>query len=107
MGRALDQACYVEDYVDFWFEGAILRALTTPEVDLPRGSSHAPDKSESSPIQSLIGASVAGVVIRERQECVVTFTNGARLRIPLDASARVGPEAMHFLPVKGGPLYEW
>lgn len=102
----LSAVAFVRDYVEFHFDGMILRALANPSL-LVDGEQHVfPRSGSRDALCSLIGQVVESVSIGE-QQARFEFSNGAKLCISLDEKDREGPEAMHFLRAVGGPLEVW
>ncbi len=106
VGEQLNGVCFVMDYVEFTFNGPILRALTPPVVrtacrDLSFGE---PGSFEA--LYSLIGAQVSRV-IESDDELGLIFEDGRQVIIPLRDELRSGPEAAHFVPGPDAPIVVW
>lgn len=96
VGEELNIVAFVMDYVEFHFNGPVLRVLVNPTVDIDGASWTFPQASSRDRLCQLIGRTVGAVSAVEDVAIELSFTDGARLRIPLDRSSRAGPEATHF-----------
>jgi hypothetical protein len=106
VGEELNTVSFVMDYVEFGFNGPVLRALTSPIVDIGGERPRFPAPGSRDALCDLIGRTVRAVDEREEISLTLELTGGARLTIPLDYASRVGPEAMHF-HCPGAPLMVW
>lgn len=107
VGEELNAVCFVMDYVEFHFNGPLLRALSNPVLEKGKERHAFPAPGSRDALCSLIGATVVEVDVRDEVAIEIGLSSGHVLRIPLDQSARIGPEAAHFLPGVGGPLQVW
>jgi hypothetical protein len=96
IGEELNIVAFVMGYVEFHFNGPVLRALADPIVVIDRVSSRFPEAGSRDQLCRLIGKRVAAVSVVDDVAIEVSFNDDARLRIPLDAQSRVGPEAANF-----------
>jgi hypothetical protein len=106
-GEELNGVAFVMDYVEFHFNGPVLRALTNPVF---QGTQRVefPDAGSRDALCSLIGSTVESVEVREEDAIRLTFTDGRMLIVPLDEESRVGPEAATFQTGrKNSPLDVW
>src|SRR5688500_13837073 len=107
VGEELNAVCFVMDYVEFHFNGAVLRALESPMLLGAESLIVFPEPGSRDALCSLIGASVAAFQVIEGKAIDVRLDNGFTVRVPLDREARVGPEAAHFVPGASQPLQAW
>jgi hypothetical protein len=107
IGEQLNAICFVMDYVEFHFNGPILRALSKPVVERAAERHIFPAVGSRDALCSLIGDEVVSVDVREEDAIELRFSSEQVLRIPLDARNRTGPEAAHFLPAAREPLQVW
>lgn len=107
VGEEISGVCFVRDYVEFHFDGPILRALNNPILD--SGELHITfgDPGSRDALCSLIGSEVKSVVARDGDLIQLTMTSGQILIIPLDEASRVGPEGAHFVPDLEGGFEDW
>jgi hypothetical protein len=98
VGSQLNTVAFVMDYVEFKFNGPILRALTDPIVDTGTSRHLFPSAGSRDALCELIGSDVRSVVVRPRDRIEVDTDRGAKLIIPLDEESRRGVEAAHFVP---------
>lgn len=105
VGEELNTVAFVMDYVEFQFNGPVLRALTNPIVQATGSLTRFPEAGSRDALCSLIGLEVVAVQIRKDDRIDVVMDGGRVLTIPLDAKSRVGAEALHFVPAaKNGTL---
>lgn len=108
IGEALSGVAFVLDYLEFHFDGMVLRALTAPTLTLGSGIQYTfPDAGSRDALCSLIGHTVEALTVEEDVNIGVTFSGGARVDIPLAPEARSSPEAAHFVPALNQPIAVW
>lgn len=105
VGEELSSVCFVRDYVEFHFDGPIVRALSLPKVTVG-GKCFLPDTPGwRDALCALIGRKV-----------VAASPDGGVFLLSLegDASAEVSltptgnaVEALHFVPTGQGPMQIW
>lgn len=107
VGEELNAVSFVMDYVEFHFNGPILRALTNPVVVVRGERFGFPAPGSRDALCSLIGEKVQSAQVLPGQRIELT-TGNCTLVIPLDQDSRVGPEAAHFVPTRkdGTPRVE-
>lgn len=105
VGDELSAVAFVRDYVEFHFDGPVLRALSDPLVRTDAGDeAQFPDPGSRDALCALIGRTVQAVRVASRQDSptkddrIEFDVNDATVVIPLGADRRVGPEAAHFIP---------
>jgi len=107
VGEELNGVCFVMDYVEFHFNGPVLRALGRVKVRTRLGEAAFPGPGSCEALCELIGAVVREVQIKEDAEIFLSFIDGEELRISLAEADRVGPEAAHFVPGPNLPIQVW
>jgi hypothetical protein len=98
VGEELSAVAFVRDYVEFIFDGPVLRALTNPVFEADGLRVQFPDPGSRDALCSLIGAMVRELTIRYDDRIELRIDGGHTLTIPLDAASRLGPEAAHYVP---------
>lgn len=98
VGEQLNTVAFVMDYVEFKFNGPVLRALTSPSVLSGEMRFRFPEPGSRDALCSLIGSEVLAVTITEGERIEVAVDTGQTLTIPLDDESRVGIEAAHYVP---------
>ena len=98
VGEELNIVSFVMDYVEFHFNGPVLRALTNPIVELNGGRWQFPSEGSRDALCALIGREVEVAVHRSHDRIELRLGQHATLTIPLDDASYVGPEAAHFMP---------
>ena len=98
VGSQLNTVAFVMDYVEFKFNGPILRALSNPIVEIGTSRHLFPSAGSRDAFCELIGSDVRSVVVRPQDRIEVETDRGAKLIIPLDDESRRGAEAAHFVP---------
>lgn len=108
VGEQLNIVAFVMDYVEFHFNGPVLRALTHPLLNTGREQFAFPLPGSRDALCTLIGTGVASVDVQEDRWIRLEMADGKSLTIPLDQEARVGPEAAHYVPAneRGDPQVE-
>lgn len=101
-GEPLSAVAFVQDYVEFHFDGKILRSLTAPLLQLGKESFQFPMPGSRDGFCSLIGQKLTSFTADQHEmstdgsRITLNFESGAVLTIPLDRKSRRGPEAAHF-----------
>lgn len=103
VGEQLSAVSFVMDYVEFHFDGHVVRALTNPRVGLAGSDVSFPHNGSRDALCALIGAVVAAVRFEENVALRLSFAEHGELLVPLDARAMQGPEALHWCP-RGEPM---
>jgi hypothetical protein len=98
VGEQLNTVAFVMDYVEFEFNGPVLRALASPSVQSGEVRVRFPESGSRDALCSLIGSEVLAVTITEGERIEVAVDTGQTLTIPLDRESRVGVEAAHYVP---------
>ena len=107
VGEEISAVCFVRDYVEFHFDGSILRSLSNPSVSVDGGRHRFPEPRSRDALCRVIGSTVREVKLEEGHALTLTTTNDLEITIPLDAENLRGPEAMHFVPQLNGPIQVW
>lgn len=107
INEPLSAVAFVQDYVEFHFDGKILRSLTNATLISDGETRTFPEQGSRDAFCRLIGRSVERVNVEEGYRIEVAFGGGAILVIPLEPSALVGPEAAHFVPGENQPIDVW
>lgn len=105
-GEELNAISFVMDYIEFHFNGPVLRALTDPAIETPKGKFVFPALGSRDAFCSLIGKKVREVVVEEERAVILAFEDGSRIVIPVDEKSYKGPEALHWCPLNG-PMQVW
>lgn len=98
VGDELNIVAFVMNYVEFHFNGPVLRALTDPIVEHDGVRRRFPEPGSRDALCALIGTEVESVALEEGDHIELRTNRGHTLTIPLDSNSRVGPEAAHFVP---------
>lgn len=107
IGETLSGVCFVMDYVEFHFDGAIVRALNYPILETRGVATTFGEPGSRDALCSAIGTLVEAVAIREKEAIEMRLSSGQVLRIPLDEGSMLGPEAAHFVPGPDQPIEVW
>lgn len=99
VGEELNAVSFVMDYVEFHFNGPVLRALTNPVITVRGERFRSPEPGSRDALCLLIGERIRSVRVVEDAQ-VELSTRHATLSIPLDSASRIGPEAAHFVPAQ-------
>ena len=106
-GEELSAVSFVHDYVEFHFDGPVLRALTNPRVEVGGETTSFPEPGSRDRLCALIGRAVHEVDARDGVHIRLAFEGGATLTLPLDEASHVGPEAAHFQSHLTAPVQVW
>ena len=106
---SVSSVCFVMDYVEIHFDGPILRCLSDPILVTDAEEWTFPEAGSRDALCSLIGQRAQEVKLDDARAMEMRFESGVRLIVPLDLDATKGkgPEAMHFVPIVGGPIQVW
>ena len=108
VGEELSAVSFVRDYVEFHFDGPVLRALTNPIVCDAKAQHRFPDPGSRDALCGLIDSVVSQVTVEPGFAIELRFVRNTVLSIPLDDAARRGPEAAHFMgELIHSPLDVW
>ena len=94
----LNTVAFVMDYVEFGFNGPVLKALTNPVVESGGRHYRFPESGSRDALCSLIGSDVSALVIKEDDRIELVLKRERTLTIPLDRASRRRIEATHYLP---------
>ena len=106
-GEELAAVSFVRDYVEFHFDGPVLRALTNPRVEDGGTTAEFPAPGSRDAFCALIGRTVRSVDAQDGVHIRLTFEDGAVLTVPLDEASRLGPEGAHFQATLTAPVQVW
>jgi len=100
VGEQLNAVAFVMNYVEFTFNGPVLRALTDPIIEGDGLRHQFPEPGSRDALCSLIGSEVAAVLIKGEDRIQLKFSGERVLTIPLDPDSRLGRgvEAAHYVP---------
>jgi hypothetical protein len=107
IGEPLSGVAFVQDYVEFLFDGRIVRALTSPSVTLGDTVHEFPNPGSRDAFCSLIGRVVEEITVERDDAITILLSEGASVSIPLSSEHRSGPEAAHFVSGLNRPIQVW
>jgi hypothetical protein len=102
VGSELSGICFVRDYVELHFDGAILRSLSEPIVVMQSSQWRFPEEGSRDALCRLIGRVVDNAA-EHPDRLEISFGTSAAVEIP-KASHDAGPEIAHLVPSRGGRL---
>ncbi len=105
--QPMSAVSFVHDYVEFHFDGRVLRALSSPTIAIGESSARFPEPGSRDALCAVIGRNVVSVMVRDGDLIELRFDGDAAIRVPLAADARVGPEAAHFVSGDNQPIEVW
>ena len=94
---------FIQDYVEFHFDGSILRAIADPTIKMEGQIVNRSDQGWRDALCSLIGKEILSIIITENKDCEIRFTTGELVKIDLSARS----ESLHFVPGPNQPLEVW
>jgi len=106
VGEPLSGVAFIQDYVEFHFDGKIVRSLTNPTVDFGNTQHTFPEPGSRDALCSLIGLVVERVAVEE-DEIEIALSREVCIHIQLRAELRSGPEAAHYVPGPNQPIAVW
>src|SRR5437763_16289251 len=101
-GRELSSVCFVRDYVEFYFDGAIFRSLASPILVQGTRRFTFPEQGFRDAVCEMIGRSVHDVADRP-DRIVLVFEEMSQVEIP-KYSEEAGAEVAHFVPMIQGKV---
>ena len=107
VGEPVSAVCFVQNYVEFHFDGSIVRALSNPRLTLDDTVWRFPEPGARESFCNVIGAVVETVDVDDELSIVLRFDSGHTLFVPLDHESRVGPEAAHFVSELDHIMHVW
>ena len=107
VGEEISAVCFVRDYVEFHFDGSILRSLSNPTVFVHGTQHRFPEPGSRDALCRVIGSTVRAMTVVEHQALKLTTTDDCEITVPLDAKNPRWPEAMHFVSHLNGPVQVW
>jgi len=107
VGEELNSVSFVMDYVEFGFNGPVLRVMTNVEVSKDGQKATFPHGGSRDALARAIGTSVQRISIEPSTEMRISLSDGSVLRIPLVCDESTGPEAVHFVPDDGETMSIW
>jgi hypothetical protein len=102
VGLELSGVSFVRDYVEFLFDGPVLRVMSEPEARLAQRSGTFPNSPFRDVACALIGSTVSGAG-EHGNAVIIVFDTGGTIRVPL-FSEDAGPEVVHFVPWGDGAI---
>lgn len=106
-GEELSAVSFVRDYVEFHFEEKVVRSLTRPTVTIHEVRHSFPEAGSRDALCSLIGGTVARIMVEPDIAIEIQFVGGASVCISLDLVRENTPEAAHFFRGVGMPMDVW
>jgi hypothetical protein len=107
LGEELNTVAFVMDYVEFHFNGPILRAIANPTLTQGKKSWSFPQPGSRDALCELIGSRVTRVELNEGSRIVLETDSGYELEIPLDEASQRAGESAHFLPNGASSMMVW
>ncbi len=101
---------FVRDYIEFYFDGPVLRALSAPILRRGSVETRFPQPGSRDALCDLIGQTAIRLEVRGDQAILITFGDGAEIIIPLEGSPLAEPglvEFAHFVPGRNQPMQVW
>jgi hypothetical protein len=96
-GEQFTVVAFVMDYVEFHFNGPVLRSLTNPIVQTEAGRVQFPAPGSRDALCTLIGSTVDVASVHQGDRIEIRTAENQTLIVPLDEASRRGPEAAHLV----------
>lgn len=107
IGQPMSAVSFVQDYIEFHFDGKVFRALSAPTVCVRGAVIVFPETGSRDALCMLIGKKVADIIVQEDKLIEIYFHESGVIRVPLSKDSRLGPEAAHFVPGENEPIEVW
>ena len=100
IGRPMSSVEFVQDYIQFRFDGPCLTTLTLPSLKRPGEVVGAADQGYRDDLCSQIGIQVEMVEVSDT-ELIVRFMNSVAIIVSLRDEHYTGPEAINYVGENG------
>lgn len=107
VGEPVSAVSFVQDYVEFHFDGRVIRSLTNPILTVDDNNYCFPKAGSRDELCKLIGKELKDVIVEDDVRIDLVFFGGSKVTISLANSDRIGPEAAHFVPGDNQPIEVW
>lgn len=107
IGEEISGVEFVRDYVEFHFDGPVLRCIADPTVVVRGVSYRFPGEGSRDALCQMIGASIESLNLTEGIALEFVTSNACQVVIPLDDAHLPYGEAMHFVPWPNQPIQVW
>ena len=107
LGKEISGVAFVRDYVEFHFDGPILRSISDPYVTIGEATYRFSKAGSREALCRVIGSTVESLELVEGEHFEFSTSNGCRIRIALDAANQKHGEAMHLTAGANQPLRTW
>src|SRR5262245_50390151 len=94
LNEEINAVCFVMNYVELHFNGAILRCLNNPKLSYMKQVAVFPQPNSRDALCSLIGTFVTDIKTFKEQRILLSTNKGHALEIPLGT----GREGAHYVP---------
>jgi hypothetical protein len=85
IGREISAVAFVRDYVEFHFDGPILRSRADPQVAVGEAVYCFPKPGSRDALCLVIGTTVRSLNLEDSRHLEFTTSSGCRVRLPLGA----------------------
>jgi hypothetical protein len=107
VGEELSTVSFVRDYVEFHFDGPVLRAIANPRVEDGSRVAVFPGAGSRDALCALIGRIVRAVDACDGVHIRLVFRDGPTLTVPLDVASLRAGEGAHFQSTRTSPVQVW
>jgi hypothetical protein len=108
VGEQLSAVSFVQDYVEFHFDGPVLRVYTQPRIVTVGGEFRFPETGSRDALCSAIADIVQDIEIREHDRIVLHFATNRKITVPIVEEGYAFPEAFTFQTEPyNSPLEVW
>jgi hypothetical protein len=106
IGEQVSAVSFVQDYVQFHFDGPVLTALSNPILKDETGTIGFPAPGSRDKLCTLIAQLVRSVDLVDGDELRIVI-GSSTLIVPLDLAHARGPESMLFQDTRTAPCQVW
>jgi len=108
IGEQLSAVSFVIDYVEFHFDGPVLRVFTNPTISTTEGQFRFPDAGSRDALCTAIQDIVRDVEIHEHDQVILNFVSGRKITVPIQQDGYTMGEAFTFqMQLCDSPLEVW
>jgi hypothetical protein len=107
VGEEISAVSFVQNYVEFHFNGPVLRSVANPKAITANSTIQFPEIGSREVLCQFIGQTVRIIELKENDSLTIVTNDNYTLIIPLDPEHSRGHENMHFKPNDSQPQQIW
>lgn len=107
LGQELSGVAFVRDYIEFHFDGMVLRSLTSPKFAASTGADSNIEVASCEDLRSLIGHRISNIDAIDGEKIELLFEKKSKIIILLGNENNKIGESAHFMLNNNGPIEVW